>query len=126
MRKAELRNLLMIELNVQAREAEQEHAEARTARLRCVNRKKVLVHRAKQLKLTEEERDMFPSLWYMVRDDDRDTEDEDDRLIDTARQFIEAEYEKGKYDGREAVGFFRTLFGRISEEFELQLMERMS
>lgn len=43
-------------------------------------------------------------------------DDEDARLIDTAVEFVTKEYETGKYNGRDAVGFFRTLFGRIDDD----------
>ena len=48
---------------------------------------------------------------YLEQKEPKD--DEDSQLIETAIVFINGEYDKGKYNGREAVGFFRTLFGRI-------------
>jgi hypothetical protein len=44
--------------------------------------------------------------------------DEDDKLIIKAIDIINTEYEKGKHDGRDAVGFFRTLFDRIDGMLE--------
>lgn len=37
-------------------------------------------------------------------------------FVETAAAMIASEYEKGKYEGREAVGFFYSLFERISPE----------
>ena len=115
------REVLVAELNDRAKDVVEGHQKARGDCVRFAMQRRWLTNLVDELQISEGE-SHWPLRSVYADEQDRPT-DEDDRLIETALQFVSAKYDKGKYEGRDAVGFFRTLFGRISDDLLLKFDE---
>jgi hypothetical protein len=110
------RDVLLDIMNDRARDVREGYDKAKSDCYSLKREKQWLAHYVKQFGFLEDECRI--DLQIIVRDEEQPSCDEDDKLIIKAIDFINIEYEKGKYDGRDAVGFFRTLFDRIDGMLE--------
>ena len=80
--------------------------------------KRYLARLTKEFSFTD---DMGIYLRIIYEDETNPKDDENSRLVKAAIELINSEYEKSKYEGRDAKAFFRTLFGRADTSLTLAL-----
>ena len=121
MSRMKIREMFIAELNGHAQELYEGNKKARNDCEIFAMRRSNLARLFNHLEILPDE--AGPHLQIIYEDETTPKDDDDSRLIERTIAFIAAEYEKGKYDGRDAVGFFRTLLSRISDKLLLQFDE---
>lgn len=110
------RKLLISRLNEEASRLNRRYRELQQELMVVAHQRQALLELTEHMKVPPEE--MYSEWMMLKRELTRNPADEDSRLLTKAKDFTVAEYGKGKFEGREAASFFRTIFGRISPDLE--------
>jgi hypothetical protein len=119
----EIRNPVVNYVNNNAREAYKSYNEARKQCYALKYQKIYILEIASKLNITEKE---SCTELMCIREENRDlNDDQNTELINTALEYIEAEYKKDKYDGREAVSFFSAMFKNMNHKISMQFEDNV-
>ena len=118
---AQMREVLVTVINDYANQTATHYQDAKQAVAIAVIRKRQLAAMIESIGMTAAEMHYGAQAIHLEATADPTTDDA--KLIEAANRLIDAQYDCSKTDGRDAVGFFRTLFARVGGTLQSQFEE---